>query len=57
MRLMTWRALSISRRASQGLMGSARHVIKRIMNPRVLFQMASYDVASTIHQSAGEALS
>ena len=35
----------------QGLMYSARHVIKRILNPRFLSQMTFYDVASTIHQS------
>ena len=32
-------------------MDSARHVIKTILNPRFLSQMASYDVASTIHES------
>ena len=32
-------------------MDSARHIIKRILNPRFLRQMTSYDVASTIHQS------
>jgi len=32
-------------------MDSARHVITRVMNPRLLGYMASYDVASTIHQS------
>jgi len=32
-------------------MNSARHVIKRNLNPRFLSWMASYDVASTIHQS------
>ena len=32
-------------------MGSARHVIERIVNPRFLSDMASYDVASTFHQS------
>ena len=31
-------------------MGSARHVIKRILTPRFLTQMASYDVASTRQQ-------
>ena len=31
-------------------MDGARHVIKRILNPRFLREMASYDVASTIHQ-------
>jgi hypothetical protein len=35
----------------QGLMNSARHVIRRSFNPRVLSQTVSYDVASTIHQS------
>ena len=35
----------------QGLMESARHAITRISNPRVLSCMASYDVASTIHES------
>jgi hypothetical protein len=29
-------------------MGSARHVIKRILNPRFLSYMATYDVASTL---------
>jgi len=28
-----------------------RHVIERILNPRFLSQMASDDVASTIHQA------
>jgi len=28
-----------------------RHVIKRILNPRLVSYMASYDVVSTIHQS------
>jgi len=32
-------------------MDSARHVIKRILNPRFSNAMASYDVASAIHQS------
>jgi len=32
-------------------MDSARHVIKCILNPHFLSYMASYDVASTIHQS------
>jgi len=40
---MTWRALTISP------MDSAGHVIKLILNPRVLSDMASYAVASTIH--------
>jgi len=35
----------------QGLMDGARHVIKRMLNPLVWSQMASYDVASTVHQS------
>ena len=35
------------------LLDSARHVIQRLVNPRFLSQMASYDVASTIHQSLG----
>ena len=35
----------------QGLMDSARHVIKRILKPRFLSQLASYNVASTVHQS------
>jgi hypothetical protein len=39
---MTLRALS---------MGSAIHVIHRMLNPRCLSQMACYDVASTIHLS------
>ena len=30
---------------------SARHVIKRILDPRFLNYTASYDVASTIHES------
>ena len=30
---------------------SARHVIKRISNPRFLNYTASYDAASAIHQS------
>ena len=30
---------------------SARHVIKRVLNPRLLSSMASHDVGSTIHQS------
>jgi len=34
-------------------MNSARHVIKRILNPRCLGYTTSYDVASTIHQSLG----
>jgi hypothetical protein len=34
----------------QGLIDSARHVIKRTLNPR---SMASYDVANTIHESLG----
>jgi len=34
-------------------MDSARYVIKRILNPHLLSQMASYDMASTIHQSLG----
>jgi len=32
-------------------MDSARHFIKRIMNPHFLNETASYDVASAIHQS------
>jgi hypothetical protein len=32
-------------------MDSARHVIQRLVNHRLLIEMASYDVASTIHQS------
>jgi hypothetical protein len=32
-------------------MESVRHVIKRIVNPRLLCLMALYDVASIIHQS------
>ena len=32
-------------------MDSARHVIKRILNPRFLSLASSYDVASSIHQS------
>jgi len=31
------------------LMGSARHVIKRMMNLRFLSDMATHDVASTIY--------
>jgi hypothetical protein len=31
----------------KGLNDSARHVIKRVLNPRFLSQMASYDEAST----------
>jgi len=34
-----------------GLMDSARHGIKRILNPRSLSEMATYDVATTIYQS------
>ena len=34
----------------QSLMDSARHVIKRILNPRFLSEMTSCDAASTIHQ-------
>jgi hypothetical protein len=34
-----------------GLMDSARHVIKCILDPRSLSGMESHDVASTIHQS------
>jgi hypothetical protein len=30
-----------------GLMNSARHVTKRMLNPRFLSQTASYEVAST----------
>ena len=41
---MTWRALSISMMKS-----SPRH--KRILHPRCLSYMESYDVASTVHQS------
>jgi len=35
---------------------SARHVIKRILNPGALNQMTSYDAASTMHEflSAGK---
>ena len=32
-------------------MDSARHVIEHMLNPRFLTSTASYDVASTIHQS------
>ena len=32
-------------------MDIARQVITRVLNPRLLNQTASYDVASTIHQS------
>jgi hypothetical protein len=32
-------------------MDGARHVIEHIFSPRLLSQEASYDVASTIHQS------
>jgi hypothetical protein len=32
-------------------MNSARHVIKRMLNPRFLSQLASFDAASSIHQS------
>ena len=46
---MTWRALSISNNAGQFSIRS--HVIKRNLNPRLLSEMAFYDVASTIHQS------
>ena len=31
-------------------MDSARHVINRILSSRSLSQMASYDVASAVHQ-------
>ena len=34
-------------------MNSARHVIKRILTRRCMSYTASYDVASTIHQSLG----
>jgi hypothetical protein len=34
-------------------MGNARHVIERILNPDLISQMASYDVACTIHQALG----
>jgi len=33
-------------------MDNARHVITRIPNPRFMSGTASYDVASTIHQSS-----
>ena len=36
---------------ASGLMDSARHVNKRILNPRFLSEMASYDVSSSILQS------
>jgi len=32
-------------------MDSARHIITRILNPRFLNSLASYDVARTVHQS------
>jgi hypothetical protein len=32
-------------------MDSARHVIKRMLHRHFMNHMASYDVASTIHQS------
>jgi len=32
-------------------MSSARHVITRMLNPRFLSELASYDVASTVHLS------
>jgi len=35
---------------------SARHVINRILNPRLLSYMTSYDAASTIHQFLMDAL-
>jgi hypothetical protein len=41
----------IKRISKPRMMDIARHVIKRIWNPRFLSYMASYDVASTIHQS------
>jgi len=31
-------------------MDSARHIMKRILNPQLLSQMATYDVAITFHQ-------
>jgi hypothetical protein len=34
-------------------MHGARHVMLRAVNPRISSYMASYDVASTIHQSLG----
>jgi len=38
-------------RYRQGLIDSARHVIKRMLHRHFMNHMASYDVASTIHQS------
>jgi len=35
----------------QGQMDGAGHVIKQILNPLFTNKMASYDVASTIHQA------
>jgi len=32
-------------------MHSARHVINRILNPGFMIELASYDVASTIHET------
>jgi len=37
--------------ACQGLVERHHHAIKRILNPRVLSQVASYHVASTVHES------
>ena len=47
MRLMTWRALSIS----LGLMDSARHVIGCHSTQKVRVQDACDDVVSTFHES------
>ena len=33
------------------VLSCARHVITRVLNPRFLSSMTSYDVASTTHQS------
>jgi hypothetical protein len=34
-------------------MDGARQVITRMLKPRLMMQMAFYDVASTIHESLG----
>jgi len=44
------RVSSISLPSTQGLMNGVRHVIESSLNPRVLSEMTSHDVASTIHQ-------
>jgi hypothetical protein len=49
-RIISIDAINVSSDAvAQGLMDSARHVIKRFVNPRPLGYMASYDAAITVH--------